>query len=323
MNTFAHKLIKVVFWVLACLFGVILILTLPYIFLNSQLTKNMSESLKNKEYDKAMHLIGCYYDSEIAYFYEDKEKDVQLVLFRATPFVDTTIKKLDENGKETEVVCQDTIQLGYFGFLCNVGEKYNVSSAKDKEENENKTKLMVNDSVNIYLLDYDENQDTKADSILTLESGSFVTFAITTNEVETIKKIDFIDKEGNSFISINSLNLDFNQKFFKEFNDIVLKYNELSKNQVLGTLTDEEVIKEKTELNGIVSGIFEDNKNYQVGSYSVSIKDAKVKAYLIAGGYFIGILILGDLIVGRRIIVEIFKRLFSLFKKKSSKNGDS
>ena len=117
MNKFAKTLIKIVYYVLAIAFGVILVLTLPYILLNSQLTKEMNDNLENGEFVDAMHLIGCYYDSEIAYLYEDAQKDIQLVLFRSTPFVDTTYTKTDEAGNTTEVVSQETLEVGYFPII--------------------------------------------------------------------------------------------------------------------------------------------------------------------------------------------------------------
>ncbi len=323
MNTFAQKFIKVVFWVLAVLFGFILILILPYIFLNSQLTDQINKGLETGEYASSMHLIGCYYDEDIAYFYEDKEKDVQLVLFRATPFTDTTYTKVDESGKETQVITEETINLGYFGFLCNVSDKYNVSSTKEKEDFENKTKLIVNNNINIFLLDYDENNDTKADSILTLLSGSYVSFAITIDDVKEIEKLDFIDKDGNTFLTV-SINdstygkLDFSHKFFDVFNNFIGKYNKLIEDKTLGVLSDEEITSRRLELEEIVSKIFEEDSSYKVGSYAVSIKAAKVKAYTISAIYFVGILIIGDLIVGRKIIIELIKRFIGLFTKKNS-----
>ena len=199
MNKFAKTLIKVIYYVLAIAFGVILVLTLPYILLNSQLTKEMNDNLENGEFVDAMHLIGCYYDSEIAYLYEDTQQDIQLVLFRATPFVDTTYTKVDEAGNETQVVSQETLEIGYFGFLNNVSEKYNVSSADEIDTYENQTKLVVNDEVNVFLLDYDESQNGKADTILTLLTGSYVTFSISMSQVDEIEKLSFIDKEGKVF----------------------------------------------------------------------------------------------------------------------------
>lgn len=66
MNKFLKTFIKVVYYVLAIAFGVILVITLPYIVLNNKLTKQMNNHLENGEFVDAMHLIGCYYDSEVA-----------------------------------------------------------------------------------------------------------------------------------------------------------------------------------------------------------------------------------------------------------------
>lgn len=324
MNKFAKTLIKVVYYVLAIAFGVILVLTLPYILLNSQLTKEMNDNLENGEFVDAMHLIGCYYDSEIAYQYVDTTNDVQLVLFRATPFVDTTYSTTDSEGKPTEVISQETLELGYFGFLCNVTGKYNVSSTEEATDFENQTKLVVNDEANIFLLDYDESQDGKADSILTMLNGSYVTFQIASDDVDEIKKLEFVDKEGKVFISINTTNssygtLDFNHKFFKEFESFIANYNDLAKNNVLGTLTTEEFESKQKELEQQASIIINNNAGYKVGSYTGSISGAQTKSYLITIIYFVGIFILGDLLVGRRLTIKIIKTIFKPVVKAFSK----
>ena len=324
MNKFAKTLIKIVYYVLAIAFGVILVLTLPYILLNSQLTKEMNDNLENGEFVDAMHLIGCYYDSEIAYQYEDAEKDIQLVLFRATPFVDTTYTQKDGAGNETEVVSQETLALGYFGFLCNVSEKYNVSSSDDPTDYENKTKLVVNETANIFLLDYDDSQDGKADSIITLLTGSYITFAISMDVVDEVNKLEFIDKEGKVFLSVDTSNssygkLDFSDNFFNKFKDFIPRYNELAKNKLFNTLTDEEFEKEQVELEKIAGEIINSSPGYRVGSYTGSISGAQTKSYVISIFYFLGIFILGDLLVGRRMTITIIRTVFRPIIKAFSK----
>lgn len=324
MNKFAKTLIKVVYYVLAIAFGVILVLTLPYILLNSQLTKEMNDNLENGEFVDAMHLIGCYYDSKIAYLYEDTQQDIQLVLFRATPFIDTTYTKVDEAGNETQVVSQETLEIGYFGFLNNVNEKYNVSSADEIDTYENQTKLVVNDEVNIFLLDYDESQNGKADTILTLLTGSYVTFSISTSQVDEIEKLSFVDKEGKVFFSVNTTNssygkLDFNHKFFNEFNNFVPRYNELAKSKALQTLTAEEFTKEEVELEKIAGEIIKSNEGYRVGNYTGSLKASQTKSYIITIFYFLGVFILGDILVGKRMTIKIIKTIFRPIVKAFSK----
>lgn len=324
MNKFAKTLIKVVYYVLAIAFGVILVLTLPYILLNSQLTKEMNDNLENGEFVDAMHLIGCYYDSEIAYLYEDTQQDIQLVLFRATPFIDTTYTKVDEAGNETQVVSQETLEIGYFGFLNNVNEKYNVSSADEIDTYENQTKLVVNDEVNIFLLDYDESQNGKADTILTLLTGSYVTFSISTSQVDEIENLSFVDKEGKVFFSVNTTNssygkLDFNHKFFNEFNNFVPRYNELAKSKALQTLTAEEFTKEEVELEKIAGEIIKSNEGYRVGNYTGSLKASQTKSYIITIFYFLGVFILGDILVGKRMTIKIIKTIFRPIVKAFSK----
>ena len=324
MNKFAKTLIKIVYYVLAVLFGVILVLTLPYILLNSQLTQEMNDNLENGEFVDAMHLIGCYYDSEIAYLYEDAQKDIQLVLFRATPFVDTTYTQVDSYGNSTEIVSQETIELGYFGFLCNVTDKYDTSSSEEADDYENKTKLVVNDEYNVFLLDYDDSQNGKADSIITTLTGSYVSFQIPMGSVDEIEKLEFVDKEGKVYLSINTTNssygkLDFNHKFFSEFEDFLVDYNDLAKNKALGTITEDDFTTKQTELQKTVGEILDSNAGYRVGSYTGSIGGAQTKSYVISIFYFLGVFILGDLLVGKRMTITIIKTIFKPVVKAFSK----
>ena len=314
MIKFTKIFIKVVYWGLAIIFGFILFLTLPYIFLNDQLTKQMNKNLENKDYVSAMHLVGCYYDSEIAYKYEDTNTNISLILFRATPFVDTAYTQTDESGNQTEVIAQETIQLGYFGFLCNIDD-YDTDSSNESEEFINKTKLIVNNDKNIYLLDYDENQDTKADCILTTLSGSFISFTIPMEQLEEVQKLDFIDKNGNVFLSIDTTNsaygkLDFSRKFFIEFSEFVPRYNEFTKGKTLGTLFGDALTKEQTEIENTISAIFETNKTFKVGSFNVPVQEAQTKAYTICFIYCFVALILGDFIAGKQWILKFIKRLY-------------
>jgi hypothetical protein len=284
----------------------------------------MNDNLENGEFVDAMHLIGCYYDSEIAYLYEDTQQDIQLVLFRATPFVDTTYTKVDEAGNETQVISQETLEIGYFGFLNNVNEKYNVSSADEIDTYENQTKLVVNDEVNVFLLDYDESQNGKADTILTMLTGSYVTFSISMSQVDEIEKLSFIDKEGKVFFSVNTTNssygkLDFNHKFFNEFKDFIPRYNELAKSKALQTLTDEEFTKEEVELEKIAGEIINSNAGYRVGNYTGSLSASQTKSYVITIFYFLGVFILGDILVGKRMTIKIVKTIFRPVVKAFSK----
>ena len=325
MLKFSKGFIKVVFWVLSVLFGVILVLTLPYLFLNTQLANTINDRLEEKQYVNAMNLIGCYYDSEIAYLYEDAQKDVQLVLFRATPFIDTTFEKVDDAGNKIEVVSQETIELGYFGFLCNISDKYETNSSKETEDFENKTKLVVNDTNNIFLLDYDESQNGKADSIITTLMGSYISFHIPMGFVDEVSKLEFIDKNGNVFLSVNTKNstygkLDFNHDFFKEFKDFISEYNKLKEEEILEKITSEEVITVQTKLSEKIKTILDSNDSYKVGSFDISIKDSKVKAYMVVGIYFVLIIILGDLLVGNRYTIKFLKKTINVFKKKTQKN---
>lgn len=327
MNKFLKTFIKVVYYVLAIAFGVILVITLPYIVLNNKLTKQMNNHLENGEFVDAMHLIGCYYDSEVAYYYE--KDDIQLVLFRATPFVDTVYETKDEQGNDISVTAQETLKLGYFGFLCNVKNSYDVDSSYEADSYENKTTLLVNDNTKINILDYDNSQDGKIDSILTLINGSYVIFTISNEDVDEINKLNFIDREGKSFLSVNMKDnpLSFEHSFFVEFQKFVPRYNELVKSNVLSSATEEEMLKEQNELEQIATQIIEKNPGFTVGKYDNAIKDAQFSSYLFSILYFLGVLIVGDLLVGKKITVKIIKVIFrpviNLFPKKKKTEDNS
>ena len=315
MIKFARLFVKIIYFVLTALFGIILIFTLPYIFYNTDLSESINDCLENKQYVDAMDSIGCYYDVEPAYVYEDSTNNVQLVLFRAVPFVSTTYTITDVTGQETYVTTQETVELGYYGFLCNVGGKYDTDSSKETEDFENKTRLLVNNNEVIHLLDFDDNNDNKNDCVLTLLSYTYVTFSLSST-LESVESLEFIDKTGNSFLKLELTNpLDFNNDFFNSFKDFVREYNTYIENTKLEKITTEEASVVRTQLSEKVKTIFDSNTNYKNGTFAVSIRDSKVKAYTIVGIYFAAALMLGDLIVGKRFIIQLTKRIFQGKKK--------
>lgn len=324
MNKFLKKFIKVVYYLLVIAFGVILTISLPYVVLNNKLTKIMNKHIENGEFVDAMHMIGCYYDSDTAFYYEETNSNTKLVMFRATPFVDTEYKTVDESGNEVTVVSQETLEIGYFGFLCNVKETYNFSSEKENTDFKNKTKLVVNDNVEISLLDYDNNRDGKLDSILTLLNGDYLTFTISTTDVEKIDTIKFIDKDGLVFLNVDVKSringpLTFNHQFFKAYESFIPKYNNLAKDRILKTKSDEELMQIQETLSVEATNIIENNPGFTVGKFDEAIGSAQTTSYILTIVYFVCALILGDLLVGKRTTITVIKVLLRPITKRLPK----
>ena len=120
-------------------------------------------------------------------------------------------------------------------FITNRIFKYNTYKLQN-----NKTKLVVNHdedyksgkgtadglkkNAEIELLGYDTNRDEMFDNVLTLVKYNYIYFEILEKRLSTnINNITFIDAEGNVFLKVDGLDLDFSNIFYqrlKEFKDV-------------------------------------------------------------------------------------------------------
>ncbi len=240
----------------------------------NQLAVTMEVSLNTGDYDKAMSLIGGYYDDRQVL--EKKFEDGSgVVIYSAA------IEALNEKDKVYEM------KPSYAGFLFNTQKKYNV-----KAPDGNKTRLVVEDKlgnkqVTIELLNYDSDGDEKYDTVTTLENYSYVYFEIPRGIIDNISEIIFIDREDKLYRSVSDLSLSYSEPFFSDVDKFVKAYNSNTPKDELETIGKEfEAINEAYKMNN------------PKPIYNKAVMDATIFVLL----YFVWIYILGDFLVGRRFI---------------------
>lgn len=307
MNKGARIFTAVVYYIFAFSLGILLALFLPFYFLySSESLNNMQEALESGRPADAMSLVGGYYNNQP--IYEGQlEGGGAIVLFEAATL--NVIQRELANGETVEVT---KMHKSYAGFLYGVGGLYNVSKADD-----NKTILEVTDADgkthNVKVLNADTNGDNVLDDNSVLKSNGFVYLDLAEEQINSLSILKFIDCNGNVFseISLEEENLTFGGQFFTDVDAFLTEYNKEYQ-------TDEQK-KQQAELCAELDKQFlEKSANYSKSSYGVVAKSAADrKAAVAVVCYFIGIYIVGDLLVGKRRIIKLFKWiLVKVFKVK-------
>ena len=266
---------KIIYYVFTFGLGIVLAFVLPGMKFYEGLAETMEKSLTTGNYDKAMSLIGGYYDEEEVALIE-YEDGSGIVMYSAA---------VEAYNQETKKYYMNPT---YAGFLFNTKGTYNV-----KANDANRTRLVVEDangvSTDITILNYDSDQDKdkKVDSITTLENYTYVYFEIPVGKVDSISKLTFKDVENKDYRVAEGLDLDFSEAFFTDVQDFVKAYNN-------DPLSD--------SLEKIGSEFEAKNTSYKKNDPSDVYKKANTDATIFVLVYFIWVYILGDFLVGRRYI---------------------
>ncbi len=279
---------KVVYYLFTFSIGLLIAFTLPNYYMYEYSMESIKTSLESKQYKDAMMLIGGYYNGEYAYQC-DFDDGSGIVIFEAI-----TIKSKTSN-EETE-----KLEKSYCGFLYNAGGKYNVTG-----EDSNQSKVVItshSDEIkNIYIIDYDSNNNDVLDTVSTLSEKSFLFFVMSNDLIDSVKKIEFIYADGSTYKKIEDLNLTFDKTFFTDATEFIEEYNRDGQSNKLDTLDKEFRAK---------------NPNYIMSSYgNIKTKTSRTTC-LIVLIYFICIYILADFLVGRHYILHLIKKIFKIKSKK-------
>lgn len=277
---------KIVYYLFTFTIGILLAVFLPYIFMSDGEYLNMMESsLKKGEYSEAMLLVGGYFDEEEV-FQKDFEGGGGIVLFNAATLV--YAEKEDE-------VDEAKIHKAYAGFVYDIEDKYSVTA-----EHYNKTKMLVENAdgtvKEVELLDGDMNEDNVNDTITTYYTNGFFFIDLDEDTFKSLRKLTFIDKDGNTFQEIE-LNLNYEEQFFTDVSDFVDEYNYDYKSEMLEEL-------DKAFLNK--------SEHYKISSLGVAQSKADIKAAIIVVVYFVTVYVIADFLLGHRFILRFFK--WFLFK---------
>ena len=297
MNRGLKIFAAVIYYVAICVLGIFLAILLPRMYSYSMPIEAIDSSLANGDYSNAMRLIGGYYDRQYVY---SSEKDGKKIVIFASCILEQ--KEVDGN-----MIDDAKITKAYSGFLFNVKNDYDVKS----EEN-NQTKLVCKSEsdvvYNYKLINYDYDNNDSNDTIMTLVDYDFIYFGITNEMVTDIDVLEFVDKEGKSFVKFENLDLDFDEAFFDDVNDFVNEYNNDYASTNLEKLDRE--FRSKSD-------------NYQMGYFDDIKKRAEKKATTIVLIYFAVAFLIGDVLVGKRYLIKLIRKIVIAIKKKKNPNYET
>ncbi len=287
-------IINIFYYLLTFGLGFLLAVILPSALENSNIPKYVDNYLADGRYDKAMELVGGYFNSKEVYKYESD--DYKLVIFESL-----TIQVSDDNKDRSA-------HLSYSMFLYGIKDKYLVKSNDEK----NPTKLLIDEDDNkvVKLIDYDSDNDGNKDSISTLINLNFMYVEINKDKISSINKIEFIDRYGDVKYSVDNLNLNYDTEFYKLLTE---SDNGIVKKSFIEDYNQREMTEE--EYNKFTDYFKSKNENYKVGTDNDVKNDSTRDAVWIIVIYYVCIYVFGDLVLGFRLLLKPFIFIKKKFKK--------
>ncbi|MCH5151389.1 MAG: hypothetical protein J1F65_01875 [Clostridiales bacterium] len=299
---------KIIYYVFTFLIGILLALTLPNAFLELvESPQFVVDSLEQGDLYSVMILTGNYFNKtpvcDVRF-----EEGGGIFLFEAVMPVRTEA--------EQELLHLESYALykTYLGYIYGVQDSYDTYRTKT-----NDTKMLVNSSQEVQLLDSDVDGDGTLDACATARDYGFIYFSIAEIDVgSSIRSIELIDASGDTFKSLD-VNLDFStSQFFvtvssyvTEYNDLLHQYNEAkteSERNSLDRQLENKYYSFKSEFtqneNYVV--VDKDNEEYQATKALIA-KPANVKASVVIVAYFVLIYIIGDFLLGSHYIIKFFR----------------
>lgn len=279
---------KIIYYLFTFALGLLLAFTLPYYFMFYDVPlDDMEQYLADKRYDKAMELVGGYFNRGPV-FQKDFDNGGGIVLFEAvTPVY---------NSGEEDDKTQDEAKLHkvYGGFIYGVKDSYNAAG-----EDNNQTRLVVTNlngqKHTVQLLDLDMDGNNVKENVGSLSKNGFIYLDLDQDTLGSVAKLEFYDASGEVFRQVE-LSLKYDEAFFTDINDFFEEYNRDYASDKLKDL--DKAFREK-------------NENYAISSYGDTQRKADKKAAVIVVVYFVVIYIIADFLVGRHYIIKFFKWIYS------------
>lgn len=306
MNKGFKIFFSIVYYLLTFAIGFMLALALPSYYEEVIKMDMITESLNNKRYDEAMELVGGYFNKTPIY-QQDFGNGSGIVLFEAVTLV------YNSGEEDDKTIDGGKLHKSYAGFL------YNAKDYDCVADEDNQTHITVTNSLNQMInynlkFDFDSNGDKKNtnDSISTLVKKNLLYLDFDQETFNSISKIVFYDKSGNTYVNVINLNLNYNEAFFTDVNDFVVEYNKDFTSDKLSDLDQEFKAK---------------NSNYATSSSRDASTKANQKAIWGVVIYFIIVYIVADFLVGKHYIIRFFKWLLQKVfkvdfgKKSNNKNN--
>ena len=311
----------IVYFIFTFGLGIVLALTLPKYFLAFSVpAEYAAHELDNGEYVKAMMVVGdCFNNVNV---YESRfDEGGGIVLF------ETVMQYESAQSDEDDETASSALKTGmlyktYMGYMYGVGDRYSVYSKT------NETKLVVTDldgvETSLELLDYDSDGDGKKDGLSTVEQYGFVVLDIPSVSVSSVARLEFLDKDGNSFWrspDLSGSRLDYESEFFDNF-DKIDEYNDLVLQLAAEQSEDvaEGLLKQLSSLFGSMTSAVSQNAEYTMvtdNAVYTEVMDelgsrANKRAIPIVVVYFVCIYVIADFLLGSHLIIKFFK--WFLFK---------
>ena len=301
MSKGIRRFIKVIYYIFTFFLGALLAVLLPNWFAYEISMNTITKSLNSGNYSDAMIIVGGYIDKE--YVYQETFADGGgIVLFNAATLTYYPDSESQKDGTK--------LHKAYAGFIYGISKKYDVIT---NDNNESKILITRSDDTEakFEFLDYDSDGDKVLDSSSTLYKKDFIYLDFDEETAQSIKEIKFIDKTGNTSITIN-VNLDYSNAFFNDVNDFIEEYNR---------------DYNSSALDGLNSAFLAKNSNYAMSNTGGAGNIAVRRSIIIVIAYFIVIYIIADLALGKRYIIKFFKfilvKVFKVkFKEKAPKDDE-
>ena len=299
---------KIIYYVFTFLIGILLALTLPNAFLELVESPHfVADSLTQGELYSVMILTGNYFNkTPVCDVHFDEGGGI--FLFEAVMPVRT------ESEQELLNLESYALYKTYLGYIYGVKDSY-----KTYHTETNDTKLLVNSSKAVQLLDSDVDGDGTLDACATANDYGFIYFSIAEIEVgSSIGNLKLIDFSGDTFKSLD-VNLDFGtspfftavSSYVDEYNELLHQYNEAkteSERNSFDKQLEDKYYSFKSEFTQNENYVIvdKDNEEYQATKDLIA-KPANVKASLVIVAYFILIYIIGDFLLGSHYIIKFFR----------------
>ena len=246
---------------------------MPYFFMYDIVPIKIVEHLEKGEWREAIMPVSNAFNSSPVV--EKHFDNGSVIVYETVTF------GVDKDGKEDKT----NIHAIYAGFL------FKADSYKTFATENNQTKLLVDGTKQVELLDYDSNKDGVFDGHVNAEKG-FVYFELDSS-LNSIDTLTFVDKDGNTFIYIEDVNLHFDGAFFSDIAPLVEQYNQdYAANDTLKQLQSEFLSK---------------NPNYSVGSDAEAKKLADTRSAIIIVVYFVVVYVVADFMFANNYIIKFFR----------------
>lgn len=294
------RFLGVIYYLVTFSIGLMIALVMPAVNRDIIMYEYLDEYINEGDYVKAIDLLGGIYNKQCAYENEDNK----LAIYENTSMLE--IK--NEEDESSNVI----INASYICFIKGLEREWFESL-----EN-NQSKILIDGTKKIEILQYDLNEDGNLDTVSTLLENDYICFSIDESLIGEANSLELIKANGDVLFKVDNLNLKFESDFFNQIDEFVEKYNLYYEDKLFSE-------EENTDLENIYNEINSNNSNYQKsGTYSLEEigKAANKKSMTFVLWYFIWIYVLGDFIVGPRYILRFVKFIYNKIKMKFKRDED-